>query len=429
VKENNTHFSIELIRWKEILMSDVIRKGENTFQIFFKDGTEITYTLPQQTVGVCGEDAVWELQDNGTLVISGSGAMIDYSTSNPAPWQHLREEITAVTVEQGITHIGANAFQACSQLQAVMIANSITDIGQAAFAACDQLNLIHYMDGTKTDWQQITIADQNDSLLQTELCCQYDNQAYLYPFLSCHRGDTNGDNNIAVEDAVEILTAYAERAAGLPISLSAYQEKAADVDGDGQITVEDAVYTLTYYAKKSAGMITSWKDAGVSWSSPLAGYTAYDLMSVSRSDFLSGVDWNFVETGTGTKSPFFFGYTISYYGAYYGYTDFTAEKIQYPKSIRIEYGNITANTQVGMSYSELIATLGEPTYYSYSGENGKDIISYEMEHMRISLFLDSHTVSEGMAGDCSEIDQEAAAERVAAQNPSIYSAYIVSTNR
>ena len=125
VKENNTHFSTELIRWKEILMSDVIHKGENTFQIFFTDGTEITYTLPQQTVGVCGEDAVWELQDNGTLVISGSGAMTDYSESNPAPWQHLREKIMAVTIEQGITHIGANAFQGCTRLQAAMIAKTV----------------------------------------------------------------------------------------------------------------------------------------------------------------------------------------------------------------------------------------------------------------------------------------------------------------
>lgn len=429
VKENNKHFLTELTRWKEILMSDLIHEETNTFRILFKDGTETTYELPQQTTGICGEDAVWKLQDNGTLVISGSGAMTDYSTSNPAPWQHLREKITAVTVEQGVTHIGANAFQACSQLQAILIANSVTDIGQTAFTACDQLNLIHYMNGTKADWQQITIADQNDSLLKTELCCQYDNQAYLYPFLSCKRGDIDGNNSVAVEDAVEILTAYARRAAGLPISLSAYQEKAADVDGDGQITVEDAVYTLTYYARKSAGIATSWEEIGVSWSSPLTEYTAYDLMSVSRTDFLSGVDWNFVETGTGTKSPLFFGYTISYYNAYYGYTDFTAEKIQYPKSIRIEYGNITANTQIGMSYSELIAALGKPTHYSYSGENGKDIIFYKMEHVDISFFLDSHTVSEGMAGDCSEIDQEAAAERVAAQNPPVYSARIVSTNR
>lgn len=81
------------------------------------------------------------------------------------------------------------------------------------------------MNGTKADWQQITIADQNDSLLKTELCCQYDNQAYLYPFLSCKRGDIDGNNSVAVEDAVAILTAYAKRAAGLPISLSAYQEK------------------------------------------------------------------------------------------------------------------------------------------------------------------------------------------------------------
>ena len=428
VKENNTHFSTELISWEEILMSDVIHKGENTFQIFFTDGTEITYTLPQQTVGVCGEDAVWELQDNGTLVISGSGAMTDYSESNPAPWQHLREKIMAVTIEQGITHIGANAFQGCIQLQAVMIANSVMNIGQAAFADCDQLNLIHYMDGTKTDWQQITIAEQNDSLLQTELCCQYDNQTYLYPFLSCHRGDINGDNNIAVEDAVEMLTAYAKRAAGLSDTLSVYQEKAADVDGDGQITVEDAVHTLNYYAKKAAGMTTSWEDVGVFWSSPLTGYTAYDLMSVNRADFLSGVNWDFVETGTGTKSPLFFGYTISYYNAYYSYTGFTAEKIQYPKSIRIEYGNITANTQVGMSYSELIAAMGKPDDYSYSGENGRDIVSYNMEPAIIRLFLDSHAVSEGLPGDCSVIDQEEADKKLATQNPLILSAQINSIN-
>lgn len=425
LKENNAYFKTELTRWsEERTPSNVIYKGENTFQIFFTDGTEITYTLPQQTVGVCGEDAVWELQDNGTLVISGSGAMTDYSESNPAPWQHLREKIMAVTIEQGITHIGANAFQGCIQLQAVMIANSVMNIGQAAFTDCDQLNLIHYMDGTKTDWQQITIAEQNDSLLQTELCCQYDNQTYLYPFLSCHRGDINGDNNIAVEDAVEMLTAYAKRAAGLSDTLSVYQEKAADVDGDGQITVEDAVHTLNYYAKKAAGMTTSWEDVGVFWSSPLTGYTAYDLMSVNRADFLSGVNWDFVETGTGTKSPFFFGYTISYYNAYYSYTDFTAEKIQYPKSIQIEYGNITTNTQVGMSYSELIAAMGKPDDYSYSGENGRDIVSYNMEHAIIKLFLDSHAVSEGLPGDCSVIDQEEADKKLATQNPLILSAQI-----
>ncbi len=79
-------------------------------------------------------------------------------------------------------------------------------------------------------------------------------------------GDPDHDGKVTVEDAVAVLTYYAQQSAGLEAKL--LQENAAttedtaflaaDVDGDGKITVEDAVAILTYYAQQSAGLDTKW---------------------------------------------------------------------------------------------------------------------------------------------------------------------------
>lgn len=77
-------------------------------------------------------------------------------------------------------------------------------------------------------------------------------------------GDIDGDGTVSVEDAVSVLTYYAQQSAGLEAKLTQAVDTeesaflAADVDGDGQITVEDAVAILTYYAKKSAGLDAAW---------------------------------------------------------------------------------------------------------------------------------------------------------------------------
>ena len=79
-------------------------------------------------------------------------------------------------------------------------------------------------------------------------------------------GDVDGDSIISVDDAVQILTYYARRAAGYTtfFSESAHINDlamhAADINGDDVISVEDAVAVLTYYAKTASGMQPSWED-------------------------------------------------------------------------------------------------------------------------------------------------------------------------
>ena len=75
----------------------------------------------------------WCLKD-GTLTISGTGAMPDYVFCG-APWWEYQESIVIVVIETGVTTIGNSAFQGCTSLTAVTIPNSVTTIGNSAFVA------------------------------------------------------------------------------------------------------------------------------------------------------------------------------------------------------------------------------------------------------------------------------------------------------
>lgn len=60
------------------------------------------------TEGTCGEQLTWKLED-GTLTISGTGAMEDY-VNGSAPWYAERDQIQTVVIEAGVTSIGSYAF-------------------------------------------------------------------------------------------------------------------------------------------------------------------------------------------------------------------------------------------------------------------------------------------------------------------------------
>jgi hypothetical protein len=93
-----------------------------------------------QTNGTTG-DVSWTLDAQGTLTISGTGAMAEYF-SERTPWYPLRESVTAVVVEMGVTSIGYGAFENCSRLTSVSISESVTVIGGYVFGRCVSLATI-----------------------------------------------------------------------------------------------------------------------------------------------------------------------------------------------------------------------------------------------------------------------------------------------
>ena len=116
--------------------------------------------------GIYNETVKWEIDENGLLVISGSGVLstVDDETM---PWEEdgYKYTIRNVIIKKGITGfvsfafsgeksletvvlpdtlttIPYRAFQSCTALKKINIPDSVTSIGETAFRNCDSLTNI-----------------------------------------------------------------------------------------------------------------------------------------------------------------------------------------------------------------------------------------------------------------------------------------------
>ena len=98
----------------------------------------------------CGEGVTWALAD-GTLTISGTGRMTNFTSDSPAPWADQADQITNVEVEGTVTSIGAVAFKGCTNLTTVNIAESVGYIKTGAFKDCNALTSVTIRDNCRLD--------------------------------------------------------------------------------------------------------------------------------------------------------------------------------------------------------------------------------------------------------------------------------------
>ena len=98
--------------------------------------TDVTVLMTDRPSGGCGVNGSddysvrWVLGEDGTLTISGTGAMC----AEEMPWWEFRSQINRVVIESGVTTVGSNAFNGCSNLTAVELPDTLTAIGDYAFA-------------------------------------------------------------------------------------------------------------------------------------------------------------------------------------------------------------------------------------------------------------------------------------------------------
>ena len=85
-----------------------------------------------------GGNLTWTLDTEGTLTISGTGIMGDYSYN----FWWTSSKVKNVIIENGVTSIGAYAFSYCSNLSSITIPASVTSIGDYAFSNCTNLSSI-----------------------------------------------------------------------------------------------------------------------------------------------------------------------------------------------------------------------------------------------------------------------------------------------
>ena len=86
----------------------------------------------------------WELDSTGLLTISGEGAIPD-NNAGLCRWADMN--VTAIEISDGVTAVGAHAFEGCDQAGYVYLPSTVEKLGDGALSGMDTLQAI-YVDET-----------------------------------------------------------------------------------------------------------------------------------------------------------------------------------------------------------------------------------------------------------------------------------------
>ena len=118
---------------------------------------------PANPSGSCGENLTWEFNtETGALTISGTGTMTS------APWGTYKEDITSLSLPDGLTAIPSEAFKGCTGLTTVTIPASVTSIGADAFLGCESVTDVYcYPKAAGLNWDDYYKDDFIEEHLET----------------------------------------------------------------------------------------------------------------------------------------------------------------------------------------------------------------------------------------------------------------------
>ena len=138
-------------------------------RVFFSDNStnyvqSNSFGIDKRAAYKCGDNLTATLED-GALILSGTGAMYDYSRSQAVPWYPDRSSITSVVIPDGVTYIGNWAFGYLNIYEA-SFTPSVTSIGSYAFYGCSALRYVSF-DGFRAQWEDLDLVSGsigNDAL-------------------------------------------------------------------------------------------------------------------------------------------------------------------------------------------------------------------------------------------------------------------------
>ena len=203
--------------------------------------------------GTCGSNLTWTLDNAGTLTISGTGPMTDYTfdsyvtnLTNP-PWKNTAASIKNVMIENGVSCIGMSAFEGCTGLTSITIPDSVTSISSYAFYGCTGLTSITIGNGvTSISISAFSGCTSLTSVNITDIaawCKIAFNNKTSNPLYYAHNLYLNGNliTELVIPDSVTSIGSYAfEGCTGLT-----------------SITIPDSVTNIGSYAFEGCTGLTS----------------------------------------------------------------------------------------------------------------------------------------------------------------------------
>lgn len=152
---------------EEFLYNDVIhnktltatQEPTITTTILSTTGPQTTTMLTTTTQGTTNNTPSYKLNNDGTLIISGSGTIpgnlldkkrkdeitriiIEYGITGIDSFAFYYSNIESITIPDSVSQIGDYAFSGCTMLKSIDIPNSVTEIGRKAFYECTNLETV-----------------------------------------------------------------------------------------------------------------------------------------------------------------------------------------------------------------------------------------------------------------------------------------------
>ena len=88
--------------------------------------------------GTCDDGLSWTLTADGTLTVSGNGAMSDNMSPRP-PWKDFAAKVKHIVIENGVTKVGQSNFDGLPNLLTVTVADSVTEMSSHCICNCPSL--------------------------------------------------------------------------------------------------------------------------------------------------------------------------------------------------------------------------------------------------------------------------------------------------
>jgi len=131
----NVYYPYENETWKEATdaIDAIWKPGNNSHLVFIALGGPS---------GKCGADLYWEMNRDGDLFITGTGEMDSYYSSADPQWAYVYN-LRSVTIGEGVTSIGREAFDDCSGIRGINISDTVATLGSGAFYGCTGLLSLH----------------------------------------------------------------------------------------------------------------------------------------------------------------------------------------------------------------------------------------------------------------------------------------------
>ena len=150
----------------------------------FNRCSSLTYITIPDSVTSIGEHAFYDCTSLTSITIPDSVTSIDDGTFSGCT------SLTGITIPDGVTSIGVSAFRECTRLTSIIIPDGVTSIGNYTFSNCSSLTSITipdgvtsigvaafyycgwldvYYAGTQEEWENISIAYNNTSLIDENI--------------------------------------------------------------------------------------------------------------------------------------------------------------------------------------------------------------------------------------------------------------------